>query len=49
MYYKGIVQSEEVFMTLSKVDIAQKIADDRGFKKGEADKCYISWMPSWKT
>jgi integration host factor subunit alpha len=36
MYYKGLVQSEEVFMTLTKADIAQKVANDCGFMKNEA-------------
>jgi integration host factor subunit alpha len=38
MYYKGLVQSKEVSMTLTKADIAQKIADDCGFMKGEASE-----------
>jgi integration host factor subunit alpha len=36
MYYKRILQSQEVLMTLTKADIAQKIANDCGFMKGEA-------------
>jgi integration host factor subunit alpha len=38
MYYKGLWQSKEVSMTLTKADIAQKIADDCGFMKGEASE-----------
>jgi integration host factor subunit alpha len=36
MYYKGLLQYEEVFMTLTKAYIAEKIAGDCGFMKGEA-------------
>jgi integration host factor subunit alpha len=38
MYYKALVQSEEQFMALAKADIAQKIANDCGFLKGEAQE-----------
>jgi integration host factor subunit alpha len=38
MYYKRILQSWEVLMTLTKADIAQKIANDCGFMKGEASE-----------
>src|SRR5208283_3030529 len=36
MYYKRLLQSEEGCMTLTKADIAQKIANDAGFMKHEA-------------
>jgi integration host factor subunit alpha len=36
MYYKGLLQSQGVLMTLTKADIAQKIANDAGFMKHEA-------------
>ena len=36
MYYKGLLQVEEVFMTLTKADIAQKIGHNCGFMKHEA-------------
>ena len=35
MYYKGLLQSEEVYDT-QKIHISQKIANDCGFMKGEA-------------
>jgi integration host factor subunit alpha len=40
MYYKGLLQSEEVAVTLTKADLAQKIADDCGFMKNEAAEVF---------
>jgi integration host factor subunit alpha len=36
MYYKGLSQSEEASMTLTKAHMSQKIADDCCFLKGKA-------------
>jgi integration host factor subunit alpha len=36
MYYKVFLQSEEVSMTITKADLAEKVAGDCGFMKGEA-------------
>jgi integration host factor subunit alpha len=36
MYYKGLIKPQEQSMTVTKADIAQKIANDCGFMRNQA-------------
>jgi integration host factor subunit alpha len=49
MYYKRLLQSQEVLMTVTKADIAEKIANDCGFMKGEAAEIIEKLLEIMKT
>jgi integration host factor subunit alpha len=49
MYYKGLLQSEEVCMTITKAELAEKVAGDCGFMKGEAIEIIEKLLEIMKT